>query len=49
VQSAAVVGIADVHTGPFSNGVEAPEHFDFAGIVNIVLSHGESLDCDRPF
>ncbi len=42
VQSAAVVGVADVHSGPFSNGVEAPKYFDFAGIVNIVLSHSES-------
>ena len=42
MQAAAVVGIADVHPGPLSNGVEAFQDFDFTGIVDIVLGHSGS-------
>jgi hypothetical protein len=30
VQTAAVVGVSDVHAGPFSDGVETLQNFDFA-------------------
>jgi hypothetical protein len=30
VQTATVVGVSDVHPGPFSDGVEALQNFDFA-------------------
>jgi hypothetical protein len=40
VQAAAVVGVADVHSGPFSDGVEPSQDFDFAGIVDVVIGHG---------
>jgi hypothetical protein len=30
VQTAAVVGVSDVHAGPLSDGVETLQNFDFA-------------------
>ena len=35
VQAGTVVGIADVHAGPFANGLKSLQDLDFTGIVLI--------------
>jgi hypothetical protein len=37
VKAGAVIGIADVHSGPFAHGLEPLQHLDFAGIVGVFL------------
>ena len=42
MQSAAIIGVTDIHSGALANRIEALQDFDFAGIVYVVLSHGAS-------
>ena len=37
VKARAVIGVADVHAGPFADGLEALQHLDFGGVVGVVL------------
>jgi hypothetical protein len=37
MKARAVIGVADVHAGPFADGLEALQHLDFGGVVGVVL------------
>jgi hypothetical protein len=49
MQTAAVIGITDVHSGSLSYGVETFQDFDFTGVVDVVICHYEVLLIDRAF
>ena len=39
VQTAAIVGVADVHTGTLAYGIQAFQHLDTVGVVRLVFAH----------
>ena len=40
VKTGPVIGVANVHSGAFSDGVEAFQDLDFTGVVNVGAAHG---------
>ena len=45
VEAGAVIGITDVHAGALANRIEPLQNLDFAGIVDLIVSHHQPRCC----
>ncbi|AKA27519.1 hypothetical protein PCL1606_60760 [Pseudomonas chlororaphis] len=44
VQTAAIVGVTNVHTGTFAYGIQTFQHFNAARVVRVFFAHAFTPD-----